>query len=440
MWHAGLRGAIAFASALSFPTQHHDAVVNATSWICLFTIFAMGTTTVPLLRRLRIPYGIEQSYAERSVSVTDAIESSAGKRGLASIDAWMQNVLFGPTFAAEMRAINAAAADKVRAQLISAAAAEVRGAQWTQERRDTTTIRPVGFYTPVAARSAAAVQAANGAPCTTGDFGTPRPCAHASASPVSESRNLNASYPNDDTSSSNGGLQFAAPNGRGAPSSDGDGSRLLIPTVEHEVAEYNSSARIDRDVVSSPVAPSMSALLSAHRASHRPVKRAAAPALVEIDLLGGSSPWGALLGGHAPSSTEISASPAPEERRASVTSDTHDQVEVHAVPSSSDVSGPASSTAQSAPHDAHLASSVSPRRALLPPPPPAIDRRALHAAADASSQANRSEVPNHDIAGLTSSGPVSLPLPLDEPQPAASVGYSETGSTAGAAIRPAEAS
>lgn len=57
MWHAGLRGAIAFASALTFPTQHRQTIVNATSWICMFTIFAMGTTTTTSLKALKIPYG-----------------------------------------------------------------------------------------------------------------------------------------------------------------------------------------------------------------------------------------------------------------------------------------------------------------------------------------------------------------------------------------------
>jgi NhaP-type Na+/H+ or K+/H+ antiporter len=54
LWWAGLRGAIAYATALSFPSQHQADVVNATSWICLFTIFVMGGTTVPVLRGERL--------------------------------------------------------------------------------------------------------------------------------------------------------------------------------------------------------------------------------------------------------------------------------------------------------------------------------------------------------------------------------------------------
>ena len=57
MWHAGLRGAIAFASSLSFPTQNRDAIVWATASICLATIFIMGPTTTSSLRLLGIEYG-----------------------------------------------------------------------------------------------------------------------------------------------------------------------------------------------------------------------------------------------------------------------------------------------------------------------------------------------------------------------------------------------
>jgi NhaP-type Na+/H+ or K+/H+ antiporter len=49
MWWAGLRGAIAFSSASSFPSQHRATLLDVTSWICLVTICVMGPTTPSLL-------------------------------------------------------------------------------------------------------------------------------------------------------------------------------------------------------------------------------------------------------------------------------------------------------------------------------------------------------------------------------------------------------
>ena len=59
MWWAGLRGAIAFASAASFPSQHRALLLDVTSWICLVTICVMGPTTPALLRKLKIPYNVQ---------------------------------------------------------------------------------------------------------------------------------------------------------------------------------------------------------------------------------------------------------------------------------------------------------------------------------------------------------------------------------------------
>ncbi len=59
MWWAGLRGAIAFSSASSFPSQHRATLLDVTSWICLVTICVMGPTTPSLLRKLKIPYNVE---------------------------------------------------------------------------------------------------------------------------------------------------------------------------------------------------------------------------------------------------------------------------------------------------------------------------------------------------------------------------------------------
>jgi len=57
IWHAGLRGSIAYALALNFPSHHQKMVVECTSSVVLFTIVAMGCTTPLLLKFLDIPMG-----------------------------------------------------------------------------------------------------------------------------------------------------------------------------------------------------------------------------------------------------------------------------------------------------------------------------------------------------------------------------------------------
>jgi len=54
MYHSGLRGAIAFALALGFPSQHRKYIIDTTTWTILFTVFVFGGTTVPLLSALGI--------------------------------------------------------------------------------------------------------------------------------------------------------------------------------------------------------------------------------------------------------------------------------------------------------------------------------------------------------------------------------------------------
>lgn len=59
MVHAGLRGAIAFALALKFPSQHIHVVVNTCMWVILFTIFVMGGTCVAWLNLMGVNLGVE---------------------------------------------------------------------------------------------------------------------------------------------------------------------------------------------------------------------------------------------------------------------------------------------------------------------------------------------------------------------------------------------
>ena len=52
MWHAGLRGAIAWALAIKFPSQNRDLVVLITTSVILFTTYVQGGSTGALLSLL----------------------------------------------------------------------------------------------------------------------------------------------------------------------------------------------------------------------------------------------------------------------------------------------------------------------------------------------------------------------------------------------------
>lgn len=80
MWHAGLRGAIAYASASDFPTT--DPVLKrqmkgVTAAIVIFTIFVMGCTCETALKVLHVPYGEE---AEKAASEAHAAASAHAVR------------------------------------------------------------------------------------------------------------------------------------------------------------------------------------------------------------------------------------------------------------------------------------------------------------------------------------------------------------------------
>lgn len=61
MLHSGLRGAIAFALALDFPSQHKHIVINTCMWVILFTIFINGGTTPSLLGALGVDMGCDSN-------------------------------------------------------------------------------------------------------------------------------------------------------------------------------------------------------------------------------------------------------------------------------------------------------------------------------------------------------------------------------------------
>ena len=90
MWHAGLRGAIAWALAIKFPSQNRDAIVAATTSVILFTTYVQGGTTRCLLKCLKIPMGkdvVEGSDESGSGSGSGSVQT----RGSTSIRRARQN-------------------------------------------------------------------------------------------------------------------------------------------------------------------------------------------------------------------------------------------------------------------------------------------------------------------------------------------------------------
>jgi sodium/hydrogen exchanger 8 len=72
-WHAGARGAIAFAIALTFPSQNRKVVILCTSAIIVFTVLVMGGTTVAVLDRLHIKMGHDPTKAELEQEVQQSV-------------------------------------------------------------------------------------------------------------------------------------------------------------------------------------------------------------------------------------------------------------------------------------------------------------------------------------------------------------------------------
>lgn len=80
MWFAGLRGAIAFALALTSDSNHRPVIVTTTMTIVIFTTLVCGTLTSPLLGRL----GLSKDSTYRSVSerAPPSVRRSGGLHGL----------------------------------------------------------------------------------------------------------------------------------------------------------------------------------------------------------------------------------------------------------------------------------------------------------------------------------------------------------------------
>lgn len=78
MVHAGLRGAIAFALALNFPSQHIHVVINTCMWVILFTIFVLGGTCVAWLNLMDVRLGVESNDVQE---VKDSAAKAKAKAG-----------------------------------------------------------------------------------------------------------------------------------------------------------------------------------------------------------------------------------------------------------------------------------------------------------------------------------------------------------------------
>jgi NhaP-type Na+/H+ or K+/H+ antiporter len=57
LWHAGLRGAGAYAFTLNFPGQNRDVLIDATAGLILITVLFCGATTSTMLSSSGIPWG-----------------------------------------------------------------------------------------------------------------------------------------------------------------------------------------------------------------------------------------------------------------------------------------------------------------------------------------------------------------------------------------------
>ena len=82
LWYAGLRGAVAYACAKSFPNDlnHQSDIVATTMWIILITVFLFGTTTDAALNVLKIDVDIDEDeyFEERKDVQSNGILNKLG--------------------------------------------------------------------------------------------------------------------------------------------------------------------------------------------------------------------------------------------------------------------------------------------------------------------------------------------------------------------------
>ncbi len=95
MWHAGLRGAIAYATSIAFPSQHRDQIISTTSMVILFTIFAQGGSITWLMGKLGIETGLPPSSHSAEVAISKAAQrGSCPKRTMANFDRMLRSGLY----------------------------------------------------------------------------------------------------------------------------------------------------------------------------------------------------------------------------------------------------------------------------------------------------------------------------------------------------------
>lgn len=101
MWHAGLRGAIAYALAVSFPSQNRQAIVCVTMFIILFTVIVQGCTLYDLLKWLGIQSGaaldksIIDKVKNREVTEEELVDAPSWHRKIAQFNRFYMIPFFG---------------------------------------------------------------------------------------------------------------------------------------------------------------------------------------------------------------------------------------------------------------------------------------------------------------------------------------------------------
>ena len=98
MWHAGLRGAIAFSIALHFPNTENNlraSIIDTTSMLIFLTVFTLGGSTGFVLKKMGIQRGAEHhSKEQKAQTILETKENQTWKQGFSNFDQkYMQRLL-----------------------------------------------------------------------------------------------------------------------------------------------------------------------------------------------------------------------------------------------------------------------------------------------------------------------------------------------------------
>lgn len=104
-WHSGLRGAIAYAISVEFPSQHRAAIVDATSIIILLSVFLLGGSTIVAIKGLGVPYNVEETH-EEATKKAHASAATGFKRTVRNLDNKIYAILVKPDVALKHAAGN----------------------------------------------------------------------------------------------------------------------------------------------------------------------------------------------------------------------------------------------------------------------------------------------------------------------------------------------